>query len=167
MNTEAATVIEQTCFFQESLYVLQTDTNFPGELIERTCFLSICSSNNPHYLIEQILIFSKTFIYTSNTYEFSRSLYFPTEQIFIFQEVLSSPRTHTISRRTPYPMLKQIGIFQKGTPCRTYISLIGLGGCFRMDKGNPWSYNVIFISYFIYFLFYNSMGNPTCCYEVL
>ena len=30
--------VEQTWIFQEGLYVLWTDTNFPGGLIEKTCF---------------------------------------------------------------------------------------------------------------------------------
>ena len=93
--------VEQTWISQEGLYVLRTDTNFPGGFIEKTCFFqrgSICSSNTTYYLIEQILIFPETLIYTSNTYEFSRSLYFLIEQILIFQEALSSPRTHTSSK---------------------------------------------------------------------
>ena len=61
---------------------------------------SICSSNRPYYLIEQVLIFPENLIKSSNTYEFSRSLYFFIEQIFIFQEALSSPRTHTIFQET-------------------------------------------------------------------
>ena len=77
---------------------------------------SICSSNRPYYLIEQILIFPETLILSSNTYEFSRSLYFLIQQILIFQkaltsprtptifqETLSSPRTHTILQETPMP----------------------------------------------------------------
>ena len=64
---------------------------------------SICLSNRPYYLIEQILIFPETLIYSSNTFEFSRSLYFLTEQILIFQEALSSPRTHTIFQETIMP----------------------------------------------------------------
>ena len=38
------------------------------------------------------------------TYKFSRRLYFLIEQIYIFQEALSSPWTHTIFQETPIPM---------------------------------------------------------------
>ena len=88
--------------FQEGPFVPRTDMNFPGGSIcssdrhefsrrvyRKDMFFqggSICSSNTPYYLIEQILIFPETLIYTSNTYEFSRS-----SSIF-----LSNPRTHTI-----------------------------------------------------------------------
>ena len=105
---------------------------------------SICSSNRPCYLIEQILIFP-------------RNPYLVLEHIRIFQEPLFSHRTDThfpgklylvlehlrFSRR-PYLVLEHIqfsrrllclehiGIFQEGTLSRTDISLIGLGGCFRV-----------------------------------
>ena len=113
---------EQTRIFQRAY---RKDMFFQGG--------SICSSNRSYYLIEQILIFPETLIYSSNTYKFSRSLYFLIEQILIFQEVLSSPRTHTIFQETL--CLEHIGIFQEGTPSRTDISLIGLGGCFRICTG--------------------------------
>ena len=77
--------VEQTRIFQEGLYVLRTDTNFPGGLFEKTCFFqggSICSSNRPYYLIEQILIFPETLILVL-------------EHIRIFQEPLFSHRTDT------------------------------------------------------------------------
>ena len=102
-------------FVEQTLLSHRTDTHFPG---------------SPYLVL-------------SNTYEISRSLYFLIEQILIFQEALSSPRTptifqetlssprtHTIFQETPMP-LEHIGIFQEGTPSRTDISLIGLGGCFR------------------------------------
>ena len=88
---------------------------------------SICSSNRPYYLIEQILIFPETFIWSSITYEFSRSLYFLIEQILIFQEALSSPRTHTNFQETLMPRTHR----HFPGPSRTDILLIGLGGCFR------------------------------------
>ena len=49
----------------------------------------ICSSNRPYYLIEQILIFQEA-LSSPRT---------PT----IFQETLSSPQTHTIFQETPMP----------------------------------------------------------------
>ena len=51
--------------FQEGLYVLRKRHDFPGGFIEKIMFFqgeSICSSNRPYYLIEQILIFPKTLI---------------------------------------------------------------------------------------------------------
>ena len=103
---------------------------------------SICSSNRPYYLIEQILIFPETLIWSSNTYEFFRSLYFLIEQIFIFQEALSSPRTPTIFQETlsspqthtnfqETSMPRTHRHFPGRYPSRTDIALIGLGGCFR------------------------------------
>ena len=71
------------CFFKEKLYVHRT-------------------SNRPYHLIEQILIFPETLNF-SNTYEFSRILYFLTKQISIFQEALPSHRTHIIFQETPMP----------------------------------------------------------------
>ena len=80
--------------------VLRTDTNFPGGLFEKTCFFQKSLS---YLFVEQNLlshpaytIFTETLIKSSNTYEFSRSLWFSNsviEQILIFQEALSSPRT--------------------------------------------------------------------------
>ena len=87
---------------------------------------------------------------------FSRRVHLFLEQTWIFQESLSVRRTHTnfpgasilspirySFSRKPYLILKHIqfsrrplclehiGIFQEGTPSRTDISLLGLGGCFR------------------------------------
>ena len=104
--------------------------NFQEGLSNRHVFFQesfICSSNRPYY---QILIFPETLIYTSNTYEFSRSLYILIEQLFIFQEALSD----TLYSRRPL-CLEQIGIFQEGTTRRTDILIIGLGGCFRLIEG--------------------------------
>ena len=128
--------IEQTRIFQEGLS-------------KRHVFSrrgSICSSNRPYYLIEQILIFLT-------------NPYLVLEHILIFQEPLFSHRTDTHFSRKPYLVLEHlrfsrrpylvlehiqfsrsplclehIGIFQEGTPSRTDISLIGLGGCFRTDE---------------------------------
>ena len=97
--------LEQTWIFQEGQSVRRTDTNFPGgsicssnrhkfsrRAIRKDMFFqggSICSSNRPYYLIEQILIFQEA-LSSPRT---------PT----IFQETLSSPRTHTIFQETPMP----------------------------------------------------------------
>ena len=64
------------------------------------------------------------------------------EQTRIFQEGLSlehllfSSRLYLVLEHIQFsrrPLcLEHIGIFQKGTPSRTDISLIGLGGCFRI-----------------------------------
>ena len=96
---------KQTRIFQEGLskrhefsrrvyiYVLQTDTNFPGGLIEKTCFFKEVLSirqTGPYYLIEQ-------------TYTAKKTLIIVLGQILIFQEALSSPRTPTIFQETPMP----------------------------------------------------------------
>ena len=123
--------------------IRRTDMNFPGGRSVRRTYIffsrRVCMffeqtrifqkglSKRPYYSInEQILIFSEK---SSNTYEFSRSLYFLIEHIFIFQEALCCPRTHIIIfQESPMPRI----IFQEGTPSRqTDISLIGLGGCFQ------------------------------------
>ena len=75
--------IEQTCFFQEGLYVLRTDTNFPEEFTEQTCFFEkvLSVSNGPYYLING---------YVTN---FPRNPYLVLEHIRIFQEPLFYNRT--------------------------------------------------------------------------
>ena len=86
---------------QEVLSVLRTDTNFSGGFIETDMFFqggSICSSIRPYYFIEQIL---ETLIQLPRTH--TRSLYFLIEQIFIFQEALSTHQTHIIFQETPIP----------------------------------------------------------------
>ena len=90
-------------FVEQTLISHQTDTNFP---------------RNPYLVLEH--------------YKFSRSLYFLIEQILIFQEALSSPRTPTIFQEN-LSSPRTHTIFQEGTPSRTDISLIGLGGCFRLN----------------------------------
>ena len=103
---------------------------------------SICSSNRSYYLIEQILIFPETLfnprthtnfpgasIFSSNRYLFSRMLYLVLEHIRFSRRPYLVFEHIQFSRR---PLcLELIGIFQEGTPSRTDISLIGLGGCFR------------------------------------
>ena len=61
-------------FVEQTLLSHRTDTNFP---------------RNPYLVLD--------------TYSFSRSLYFIIEQILIFQEALSSLRTHTYFQETPMP----------------------------------------------------------------
>ena len=70
--------VEQTCFFKKGLFFLFVEQTLLSQRTD-TNFL-----RNPHLVLEHI--------YDSD--EFSRSLYFLIEQIFIFQEALSSPRTH-------------------------------------------------------------------------
>ena len=83
---------------------------------------------------EQTRIFQEGY---SKRHIFSRRFY-----LFVKQTLLSH-RTDTNFPRNPYLVLEHIqfsrrplclehiGIFQEGTPSRTDISLIGLGGCFR------------------------------------
>ena len=96
-------------FVEQTLLSHRTDTNFPQKPL-------FCPGTH---------------------YEFSRSIYFLIEQILIFQEAISSPRTPTIFQETLIVLehiqfsrrplcLEHIGIFQEGTPSRTDISLIGL-----------------------------------------
>ena len=60
-------------------------------------------------------------IFSSNRYSFSRKPYLVLEHIQFSRSPLC---------------LEHIGIFQEGTPFRTDISLIGLGGCFRSSSRN-------------------------------
>ena len=65
---------------------------FSRRVIRKDMFFqegSVCSSNRPYYLIEQILVFQEA-LSSPRT---------PT----IFQETLSSPRTNTIFQETPMP----------------------------------------------------------------
>ena len=120
-------------FFQEGLLLCSSNRHkFFRRVYRKDMFFqggSICSSNIHYYFIEQTLILTETLIYTSNTYEFSRSLYFLIEQILIFQETISSPRHIRFSRRLL--CLEQRSIFQKGTLCQTDISAIDLSGCLQ------------------------------------
>ena len=76
----------------------KTETNFPGGFIEKHVF-----SRRFYPFVEQTLLshraeysFSRKSYLVLEHILFSKSLYFLIEQIFIFQEVLSSPRTHII-----------------------------------------------------------------------
>ena len=71
-------------------------------------------------------------IFSSNRYSFSRKLYLVLEHIQFSRRLLC---------------LEHIGIFQEGTPSRTDISLIGLGGCFRLFNQIP--KNDLFYSFFL------------------
>ena len=109
--------VEQTCFFQEMLHVLQTDTNFPGRFIEQNVFFQ-----------EGLYLFVKQTLLSHQT-DFPKNPYLVLEPIHIL----------TFSRRLLHCVLylKQIGIFQEGTLCQTDIlligphRLIGLSDCFR------------------------------------
>ena len=147
--------------FQEDPFVPRTDMNFPGGSIcssnryefsrrayRKDMFFqggSICSSNRPYYLIEQILISQKPLfsprthtnfpgasIFSSNRYSFSRKPYLVLEHLR-FSRRLYLVLEHIQFSRSPL-CLEHIGIFQEGTPSRTDISLIGLGGCFRQIR---------------------------------
>ena len=108
-------------FFQEMLYVLRTDTNFPGRFIKQNVFFQ----DGLYLFVKQTLLSHKTDI------NFPKNPYLVLEPIHI----------STFSRRLLYYVLylKQIGIFQEGTlfsyrylligPHR----LIGLSDCFRYN----------------------------------
>ena len=88
-------------FVEQTLLSHRTDTNFP---------------RNPYFSPRTHTNFPGAFIFSSNRYSFSRKPYLVLEHL-------------RFSRR---PLcLEHIGIFQEGTPSRTDISLLGLGGCFR------------------------------------
>ena len=115
---------EQTQIFQEGLSKRHV---FQGG--------SICSSNRPYYLIEQILIYPRNpYLVLEHIHIFQEPLFFHrTDTHFpgslspqtpmIFQETISSPRTHTIFSKRSL-CLEHIDIFQESTSSRTDISLI-------------------------------------------
>ena len=146
--------------FQECQIVLRTDMNFPGGSIcssNRNEF-----SRRVYMFFEQTQIFqeglSKRHVFSRRFYlfveqtllsrrkdiNFPRNPDFVLEHTRIFQEPLFSHRTDTHFPGKPYLVLEHIqfsrsplclehiSIFQEGTPSRTDISLIGLGGCFRI-----------------------------------
>ena len=110
-------------------------------------------SRRVHLFVEQTLLLS----HRTDT-NFPRNPYLVLEHIRIFQEPLFSHRTDIGTHfreekkkaRKPYLVLKHlrfyrrplclehIGIFQEGTPSRTDISLVGLGGCFRPSAVVNW-----------------------------
>ena len=97
---------EQISIFQEHYFGYRTDTDFP-----RAHFYSHRTDTNfPGALF---------FGYRTDN-DFPGALFFATEQIRIFQEAF-------------FEYHEQIGNFQEGTPLRTDISAIGLGGCFRSE----------------------------------
>ena len=89
------------------------------------------------------MFFKQTLLSNRTDTNFPRNPYQVLEHIRVFQEPLFSHRTdihfpgspvvlkHILFSRRPL-CLEQIGIFQEGTPRRTDISAIGLGGCFRI-----------------------------------
>ena len=114
-------LIEKTCFsrrfyvfVEQTLISYQTDTNFP---------------RNP-YLVLKHYKFPGASIFSSNRYSFSRKPYLVLEHLQ-FSRRIYLVLEHIQFSRTPL-CLEHIGIFQEGTPSRTDISLIGLGGCFRL-----------------------------------
>ena len=119
--------------------------NFPGG--------SICSSNRHEFFRRVYMFFEQTRIFQeglSKRHVFSRRFYLFIEQTLLSHRTdINFPRNpylffeHLRFSRRPYLVLEHIqfsrsllclehiGIFQEGTPSRTDILLIGLGGCFR------------------------------------
>ena len=118
--------ITVTCIFQESLSVRRTDMFFlEGPIImffKQTHIFQEGLSKQTCFFKEGLSVCQTDHIISSNTYKFSRSLYFLIEQIFIFQEALSSPRTHIIFQETPMPQTDRH--FPGRYPRRTDISLM-------------------------------------------
>ena len=101
----------------------RTDMFFPGGsifFVEQTLLshrTRIQIFQEPLFSLRTDINFPGASIFSSNRYSFSRKPYLVLEHI-------------QFSRR---PLcLEQICIFQEGIPSRTDISLIGLGGCFRI-----------------------------------
>ena len=103
-------------FIEQTFLSNRTDTNFP---------------RNPYLVLEHIQIFQEPlYILSSNRYSFSRKPYLVLEHIRFSRRSYLVLEHIQFSRR---PLcLEHIGIFQEGTPSRTDISLIGLGGYFRI-----------------------------------
>ena len=102
-------------FVEQTLLSHRTDTNFP---------------RNPYLVLEHIRIFQEPSIFSSNRYSFSRKPFLVLEHIRFSRRPYLVLEHIQFSRR---PLcLEHIDIFQEGTPSRTDISLIGLGGCFRI-----------------------------------
>ena len=92
--------VEQTCFSRRVYMFFKQTRIFQECLSNRHVFFK--EGIRPYYLIEQILISPEALI---SSYEFSRSLYFLIEQIFIFKVDLSSPQTHIIFQETHMPRI--------------------------------------------------------------
>ena len=155
--------VEQTCSFQEVYMFFEQAQIFQKGLSNRHVFFKevlFVPSNKPYYLIGQILIVPETLIisprthtnfpgasiFSSNRYQFSRNLYFFIEQIFIFQEALSSPRIHTNFQETPMSQTNRH--FPGRYPPSNRYLLIGLSGCF-LFMGFCFNGNCLFL--FLYF----------------
>ena len=115
-------LFEKTCFFkrfylfvEQTLLSHRTDTNFP---------------RNPYFSPRTHTHFPGASIFSSNRYSFSRKPYLVLEHLRFSRSPYLVLKHIQFSRRSL--CLEHIGIFQEGTPSRTDISLIGLGGCFRL-----------------------------------
>ena len=86
--------VEQKWIFQEGLYVLWTDTNFLGGLIEKTCFFQESPS-----VRRTEMNFPGGSICSLNRHEFSRRAY---RKDMFFKEVLSVRRTDLIISSSRY-----------------------------------------------------------------
>ena len=102
------------CSLNRPILSHRTDINFPIKF-----FFSPRTHTN----------FPGASIFSSNRYSFSRTPYLVLEHLR-FSRRLYLVLEHIQFSRSPL-CLEHIDIFQEGTPSRTDISLIGLGGCFR------------------------------------
>ena len=101
-------------FVEQTFLSHRTDTYFP---------------RNPYFSPRTHMNFPGASILSSNRYSFSRKPYLVLEHLRFSRRPYLVLEHIQFSRR---PLcLEHIGIFQEGTPSRTDISLIGLGGCFR------------------------------------
>ena len=104
-------------FVEQTLLSHRKDTNFP---------------RNPKFSPRTHTNFPGASIISSNRYSFSRKPYLVLEHLR-FSRRPYLVLEHIQFSRSPL-CLEHIGIFQEGTPSRTDISLIGLGGCFRIAQ---------------------------------
>ena len=106
--------VKQTLFFQEgssNRHVFFKE----GLSVRRTDLIIRTNTNflrNPYIVLEHYTNFPRASIFSSNRYQFSRSLY-------LIEHTLFSRRSLCLQHR------------------RTDISLIGLGGCFQLLKVPP------------------------------
>ena len=102
-------------FVEQTLLSHRTDTNFP---------------RNPYLVLEHIQIFQEPVFSHRTLYSFSRKPYLVLEHLRFSRRPYLVLEHIQFSRRPLCP--EHIDIFQEGTPSRTDILLIGLGGCFRL-----------------------------------
>ena len=124
--------VEQTQIFQEGLSKRHVFSRRFYLFVEQTLLshrTDINISQKPLFSPRTHTKFPGASIFSWNRYSFSRKLYLVLEHIRFSRRSYLVLEHIRFSRR---PLcLEQILIFQEGTPSRTDISLIGLGGCFR------------------------------------